>query len=168
VSINTLDVDVSGQVLTPGDGVTTGDVVHLPIDVHVPVADLRNEFDNNTGSPGTFDPGSNRLFAQAVDGQFNTTYDNLIFSVGPVAPAPGSSLASQVQQVGRHAAEVTLNNVSVEVAKGLHPRPGHQRPGEVLRERLYHRGAGHGPEDRERPQGLQGHQGGGTPPAIPT
>ncbi|UCC29472.1 MAG: putative metal-binding motif-containing protein [Phycisphaerales bacterium] len=92
VNINGFDVDVSGQTVELGDGETSADTYRLDFDVMIPVTNLREAVDTGT-TGGSFDPGTNRLVAQATDVDFNTTYDTFIFAVGPIVPAP-SSLAA--------------------------------------------------------------------------
>ncbi len=89
--INGFDLDVSGQVLTPGNGTDSGDKYTLDFAVDVPVTNLREGIaaSNTTGS---FDPGSNLLVARAMDGNFNTVFDSVTFAVGPIVPAPPFAL----------------------------------------------------------------------------
>ncbi len=85
--INGFNLDVGAQVVTPGDGVSTGDLYTLNFDINVPVTNLRKGIaEGNT--TGSFDPGSNLLVARAMDENFNTTFDTLTFAVGPIVPAP--------------------------------------------------------------------------------
>lgn len=92
-NINGFSVDPSGQIHTPG-GSSGGEKYVLPINVNVPVTDLRNAVSAHGGLPGTFDPGSNRLIAQALDGDFNAVYDSFFFAVGPVIPGPAPVTSS--------------------------------------------------------------------------
>lgn len=92
VTINRFAVDVGNQASSPGDGENVGAKFTVPINVDVPVNDLRDTIDTGQTLPG-FDPGPNRLVAQAIDGDFNTTYDNLFFAVGPVVAAPDATAA---------------------------------------------------------------------------
>jgi len=94
VNVNGFQVDLGNQQFTPGDGVNTGDKYVQPIDIHVPITDLHAAVLAQGGGPGTFDPGSNRLIAQAIDGDFNAVYDSFYFAVGPVIPGPAPATAS--------------------------------------------------------------------------
>ena len=91
VNINGFDVDVAGQVLEPGDGVSSGDVYRLNFDVMVPETNLTEQIATGTASAGSFTKGSNRLVAQACDGDGNCTFDSLFFAVGPIIPAPSAT-----------------------------------------------------------------------------
>jgi len=93
VNINRFPVNVGGQTSVLGDGENSGDKYTLPINVNVPVTKLRTTVDNGA-TAGSFDPGTNRLVAQAVDGDANTTYDNVFFAVGPVVASPSVAVAS--------------------------------------------------------------------------
>ncbi len=98
-SINRFPVSVAGQSSVIGDGENTGSKFTLPINVNVPVTNLRTVVDNGA-TFGSFDPGPNRLFAQAVDGDANTTYDNVFFAVGPVVPTPAASAVASGATAG--------------------------------------------------------------------
>ena len=75
---------------TPGNGDLGGDKYSYDIDVMLPETDFRAALD---GDPqvGSFLQGSNLLVVQAIDDNFNTTFDERNFTVGPVIPPPGSS-----------------------------------------------------------------------------
>ncbi len=93
VSVNRFPVSVAGQTAVLGDGEDSGDRYSLPINVNVPVTNLRTVVDDGA-TGGSFDPGPNRLAAKAADGDANTTYDNVFFAVGPVIPAPTASVVA--------------------------------------------------------------------------
>jgi len=92
-AINRFPVSVAGQTSVLGDGENSGDKYTLPINVNVPVTNLRNVVDTGA-TAGSFDPGPNRLVAQAIDGDFNTTYDSVFFAVGPVIPTPTTTVTA--------------------------------------------------------------------------
>ncbi len=94
--VNGKDLDVSGQVLTPGDGEDSGDTVVLPIDTTLDETNLADEIAGLTTALGTFDPGSNKLHALAEDDLGNRTAKTLNFAIGDVATA-GLSLSPAQQ-----------------------------------------------------------------------
>ncbi|MCH7526902.1 MAG: putative metal-binding motif-containing protein, partial [Planctomycetes bacterium] len=103
LTINRFPAGPNGQTFTPGDGEDSGDVYNVVINVNVPVTDLRAVVDSGA-LVGTLDPGPNRLIAQAMDGDFNVTHDNVFFAVGPIIPAPtfaGSAVAGGPGEVER-------------------------------------------------------------------
>ena len=91
VAINRFPAPLLNTVFTPGDGEDTGSLFEADINVNVPVTNLRNVVDNGA-TFGSFDHGNNRLVAQALDVDANTTYDNFFFGVGPLLP-PASTAA---------------------------------------------------------------------------
>ncbi|HXH27796.1 MAG TPA: putative metal-binding motif-containing protein [Candidatus Polarisedimenticolia bacterium] len=86
LKINGQDFPTTGETSTPGDGENSVPTYTLPIDVTIPVTDLRTEFNTGNGTPGTFDPGANRLVAQVSDSDLNAAFDNVFFALGPVQP----------------------------------------------------------------------------------
>jgi Putative metal-binding motif len=115
LKINGKDFPTTGETSTPGDGEDSVATYTLPIDVTLPVTDLRTEFNTGTGTPGTFDPGANRLVAQVSDSDLNAAFDNVFFAVGPVQPisAPVSPAPD-----GNFAQAITLQT-AVEVQKAF-------------------------------------------------
>lgn len=93
--INGKPLDVSGQVVTPGDGENSGTRVILPFDTTLEQTDLAHDLATGDTPLGTFDAGSNRLIADAGDEKGNRTYKSLIFATGDVG-SPGTPLVSQV------------------------------------------------------------------------
>ena len=87
VNINGKDLPVTSETHTPGDGVKTGDVYEVAINTTLDQTDLmRDAFGTHDAPLGTFDAGSNRLAASAVDVGGNRTFKNFIFATGAVAP----------------------------------------------------------------------------------
>jgi len=98
-----------GQVVTPGDGVNTGDKVTLNFSTTLNQTDLAAEIAGTNTEAHTLDPGSNYLFARAADDEGNATYDSLTFAVGAVskpgslAPSAQNELAALIDQTAREA-----------------------------------------------------------------
>ncbi len=84
VRINGKPVDTSGLMFTPGDGEDSADSYTLPINTSLGQTDLARDYASGDEPLGTFDPGSNRLIAEATDDLGNRTFDSLIFAVGTV------------------------------------------------------------------------------------
>jgi hypothetical protein len=84
--LNGLDLNLAGQVFTPGNGVDTGDVYSLPIHAALGETDLVQDITSGDAPVGTFDAGSNRLAASATDDLGNRAYARRIFATGDVAP----------------------------------------------------------------------------------
>jgi hypothetical protein len=91
-SINGQVQDTSGLVFIPGDGENTADQYMLPINTTLGQTNLAQDVAGLTTELGTFDPGTNRLVAQAEDDQGNQTFATRIFAVGDVI-GTGASLA---------------------------------------------------------------------------
>ena len=128
LKINGKPLDVSGQTLTPGDGEDSGDVVKLPFDTTLPLTDLALDFATGNAPVGTFDPGSNRLIADATDVLANRTFKNFIFAVGSVAkpqagPLTLASLPPEYRQLARNVREVldtAMLNASTTISNAFH------------------------------------------------
>jgi hypothetical protein len=110
LSVNgkTLDPE-AGQVVTPGDGVTTGDKVTLNFSTKLNQTDLAAEVAGTNTEAFTLDPGSNYLYVRAADDEGNATYDALTFAVGDVskpgslAPSAQNELAALLDATAREA-----------------------------------------------------------------
>jgi hypothetical protein len=109
LSVNGKALGVGGQVVTPGDGVNTGDKVTLNFSTLMNQTDLAAEVAGTNTESFTFDPGSNFLFARAADDEGNATYDSFTFAVGDVskpgslAPSAQNELAALVDSAAREA-----------------------------------------------------------------
>lgn len=89
LKINGLVVDTDfGQSVVAGGGENSATTVLVPFSVDVPVADIRQILDTGEDPVGTFEPGTNRLIAQATDVERNSEFESLFFAVGPVIPVP--------------------------------------------------------------------------------
>lgn len=99
-NINGFPVDVSAQTCTAGDPVNGGGSCVLPIDVRVPITNLRAAINAGGGTAGSFDPGPNRLVAQALDADFNSVFDSFFFAVGPVIASPTFATAGGAASLG--------------------------------------------------------------------
>ncbi|UCC31707.1 MAG: putative metal-binding motif-containing protein, partial [Phycisphaerales bacterium] len=89
LKINGLEVDTDfGQSVVAGDREDSATTVLVPFSVDVPVADIRQILETGEDPVGTFDPGSNRLIAQATDVERNSEFESLFFAAGPVIPVP--------------------------------------------------------------------------------
>ena len=97
VQINGFDVDVSGEILTPGDGENSADTYTVPIDVGVPQTDLAATLSSGTASVGTFDQGKNEFVADAIDDLGNRTFETFYFNVGQVGQV---TLAAALAEAG--------------------------------------------------------------------
>ena len=100
VKINGAPLDLSSMSFVPGNGTTTADQYEYMIDELIPQTNLRQDLDSQDTPLGTFDRGSNRLTADALDGDGNRAFDELFFAVGDVqspAPTPAALAASAAQ-----------------------------------------------------------------------
>jgi hypothetical protein len=88
VKINGRPVDLSGAVVTPGDGENSATTVTVPFQTTLDQTDLARDLESGDVPLQTFDPGSNRLIAEGTDDLGNRTYKTFTFAVGDVAP-PG-------------------------------------------------------------------------------
>ncbi len=88
LQINGGGVDLSGQTVTPGDGVNSADTYEVLINKPVCITDIARDVFYGDAPLGTFDPGSNKLVGMAIDDLENRSYEILTFAVGPVA-SPG-------------------------------------------------------------------------------
>ncbi len=82
--INRFPIPLNEPVFEEGDECKGGKYV-ATFDEDVPVNRLRDTLNDGISRPG-FDPGNNRLIAEARDRDFNTSYENRIFGVGPIRP----------------------------------------------------------------------------------
>jgi hypothetical protein len=122
-SVNGKPVDVSGQVVTPGDGVNTADKVVLNFSTTLNQTDLAAEVAGTNTESFTLDPGSNYLFARAADDEGNAVYDTFTFAVGAVSK-PGS-LAPAVQA---ELAGILEETARAEFLRGIRPAAGNVVP----------------------------------------
>lgn len=88
LQINGGGVDLSGQTVTPGDGVNSADTYEVQINKPVCITDIARDIFYGDAPLGTFDPGSNKLVGMAIDDLENRSYRVMTFAVGPVA-SPG-------------------------------------------------------------------------------
>lgn len=90
VKINAALFPVQLVSQTPGDGVFTAETLRYNFEASLPKTDLFQDMIGNH-LPGTLDPGSNFIIAEAMDPLFNTTYDVVPGAVGPLSPNPGAA-----------------------------------------------------------------------------
>lgn len=88
IQVNGKDLDVPDPtaMMTEVDDCPAADTFTYLIDTTIPQTDLRDDVDGLTTELGTFDPGSNRVFAVATDTKANRSSDSHIFAVGEVIP----------------------------------------------------------------------------------
>jgi hypothetical protein len=98
-SINGQMQDTSGLVFTPGDGENSADQYMLPINTALEQTNLAQDVAGLTTELGTFDPGTNRLIAQAEDDQGNQTFATRIFAVGDVIGTGASLSLPQKEEI---------------------------------------------------------------------
>jgi len=96
VSVNGLSLDTSGQSFTPGDGEDSGNTYRYTIDTQLDQTDIAADLAGGVSTLGTFDRGSNRLIAEAIDENSNRTFKSFIFAVGQVA-TPGQVALSTLR-----------------------------------------------------------------------
>jgi len=92
LKVNGVEVDVSGQLFTPGDGETSADLYVLPFNVTFPVADLA--FGPQVG---TLDRGQNEPTVGAEDLMGHLVFATRRFAIGPTV-VPQILLAVQQPQ----------------------------------------------------------------------
>jgi hypothetical protein len=99
VSINGKGVNLSGQVLTPGDGQNTGNRYDLPIGITMGLTNLARDVSAGDVPLNTFDLGSNRLSARVTDVLGNRSFDSKMFAIGNVAaPGVGADLQASLRE----------------------------------------------------------------------
>jgi hypothetical protein len=84
--VNGLNLDLTGQVFQPGNGLDMGQVYRLPIHATLGETDVVRDITSGDAAVGTFDAGSNRLAASATDTLGNRAFARRIFATGDVAP----------------------------------------------------------------------------------
>jgi hypothetical protein len=84
--VNGMDLNLAGQVLVPGNGVSSGDVYTLPIHTALGETDLVQDITTGDAPVGTIDAGSNRLAVSATDDLGNRAFARRIFAAGTVVP----------------------------------------------------------------------------------
>lgn len=105
VNINGQDLGNAGETFTAGNGTTTGNVYIVPINTTLGQTDLvRSAFGDHNQPLGTFDAGTNRLAASAMDVLGNRTYQNVIFATGSVAPVAIDPSAVVLQEAAMRSA----------------------------------------------------------------
>ncbi|MDH5485014.1 MAG: hypothetical protein OEY43_07250, partial [Gammaproteobacteria bacterium] len=82
LAINGQSIDVSTQSFTAGDGKNSADEYVLNFDTLMWQAELARDVSSGDGALERFDPGSNRVIADAADDKGNHAFDNHIFAVG--------------------------------------------------------------------------------------
>jgi len=93
-SINGKQLDVSLQTVTGSGLECAGGTYKLTIDTTLPLTNLHAEAVGATTALGTFDPGSNRLIASAVDDDAHRVFKSFLFAVGnPADIIPASIVA---------------------------------------------------------------------------
>jgi hypothetical protein len=95
--VNGKHFDVTGQQTTPGDGEDSADKVTLSFSTSLNHTDLAAVMAGTNTDTATFDPGSNLLFAAAVDDNGNRTYDSFTFAVGATLVPGALSPAVQAE-----------------------------------------------------------------------
>jgi hypothetical protein len=98
VKLNGLDVNLASQTCIPGDGENTGDVCTVAINAALGQTDLAQDIQFGDAPLGTFDVGSNRLVAAAIDDIGTRTYKRVLFAVGNNIVAPGVDIQAAFQQ----------------------------------------------------------------------
>jgi len=94
--VNSKSLDVSSQVLVPGDGEDSGDKVTLDFMTSLPQTDILGDFMGTNNVVGTFDHGSNTAYATAEDDLGNVTSDDVNFTIGQVSTASASLSSAQL------------------------------------------------------------------------
>ena len=100
-SINGKQLDVSTQTVSASGLECAGGTYHLDIDTTLPQTNLFAEAVGATTALGTFDPGTNRLIASAVDDDANRVYKTFLFAVGNPSDIIPSSIAKPGSSVER-------------------------------------------------------------------
>jgi hypothetical protein len=98
VKLNGLDANLAGQTCIPGDGENTGDVCKVAINAALGQTDLAQDIQFGDAPLGTFDIGSNRLVAAAIDDIGTRTYKRVLFAVGNNIVAPGVDIQAVLEQ----------------------------------------------------------------------
>ncbi|MEW6221188.1 MAG: putative metal-binding motif-containing protein [Thermodesulfobacteriota bacterium] len=124
VAVNGQLVDVSSQVFTEGDGLTSGDRYDITIDSAHPVTNLAQDVASGDIHQGSFDPGSNRLTAMVADDLGNRSFDQKVFAIGNVVPpqlAAGveAGLSAGLRAKVQAAAELAATEVNNAFVVGM-------------------------------------------------
>lgn len=122
--INGKDINVSPNDFTPGDGTDSGDLYEVQINEFMDETNLVQDFSTGDISLGTFDPGSNRIIADATDDQGNRTFKTQTFALGSVAlPELTSLVESFKTELENELKEAAVNayreSISTESASEL-------------------------------------------------
>jgi hypothetical protein len=100
-SINGQQLDVSTQTFMGSGGECAGGTYRYTIDTTLPQTNLFAEAVGATTALGTFDPGTNRLIASALDDDANRVYKTFLFAVGNPADIIPSSVVTKPASVDR-------------------------------------------------------------------
>jgi len=120
IEINGKLVDLSGQVFTPGDGETTGDLYEVSINTTLSETPLAQDLATGDVPLGTADPGSNRLSAMVTDDLGNRAYDQKIFAVGNVLPpALSADLVERIEGELEPVVQYTYEQVMSKAASQI-------------------------------------------------
>jgi hypothetical protein len=95
LSINGKPLDVPTPPATGGGLECAGGTYRYTIDTTLPQTNLFAEAVGATTALGTFDPGTNRLIASAVDDEANRVYKTFLFAVGNPSDIIPSSIAQK-------------------------------------------------------------------------
>jgi len=110
----------SGQICTPGNGVTTANECYLPFDVPVPEKDLQQAA-LGQGHTGTFKRGSNRVIADASDVLGNRAFNtDVIFGLGDVSP-PLAPTAMAMEFAAQSAVKQAVFDVQMAMTTVVSP-----------------------------------------------
>jgi hypothetical protein len=110
-----------------GGSACAGDAKKVTVSVNedLPVTDIAAVFAGTDSTRGSFDPGPNKLIAQATDIQGNTTHDLVPFVVGPALLTPVQVNAAMQSVIASHdpntvhkAFTMVLNSVTWITATG--------------------------------------------------
>gem|GEM_PF-4893655 len=87
------------QTLGPQECAADSQKVTVSYDEDVPVTDVAAVFAGTQSTRGSFDPGPNKLIAQATDVVGSTTHDLVPFVVGPSITSPGGAVSAGLGSV---------------------------------------------------------------------
>ncbi len=108
--------------ITKGDGVFTADTYRYSFQGILPATNLFEDLVLGNGIPGTLDPGGNKLIAEVLDPQLNTTFDVQHVAIAPAAldlSAP-DALAGGGSSAVAHGFSVTMTAPTlVTIATGV-------------------------------------------------
>jgi hypothetical protein len=123
VRLNGAIFPMNGPNVVQGDGETTADRYTYTFTAALPQTNLVNDMIGGSSLPGTVDPGSNTLVAEARDDEANAAFDTVTFALGNVIAGSGDGLGTDAVNRGISLAvtDSALQTVVENALNALYP-----------------------------------------------